>query len=187
MTELPFARSPEECLLYMELHPCRCGEADFLWSEHRLLQIEAQLASAYEGDCPGCGRRRRFTFAVSEEIAPPPAFGGAEPSRIIEPHEFLTLSRRAAAFAGRDPARMSETAVEDGLGAVETAIAALEEVLKFIPAGADAVPASAFVSPAGRAAHAGAVRHYERAALEAELASFHELERAYARRLGATP
>ncbi len=48
-----------------------------------------------------------------------------------------------------------------------TAIAALDEVLKFVPAGADAVPAEAFWSERGRAVHATEPGRFRAARLRA--------------------
>jgi hypothetical protein len=131
---VPYARSVAECHLYMALHPCSCGAADFPWTSHETRVTGDGDLSVYQGSCPRCRTARRFEFLVDGRGVPPPAFGGPEPSRIIGPEEFYALSQRAAAVArDGDPADRYEAALD--------AVAAVEEVLKFVPPGADAVPA----------------------------------------------
>jgi hypothetical protein len=148
--DMLFARSPEECHLYMELHPCECGEAVFEWSRHRKEQRGDRMVSVYEGVCGRCGAPRQFEFEVTGEIPPPPAYGGEEPSRIIDPSEFLAVGEDLAAAVPPDPALLDPDALEDAYEAIEMAVAALDEVLKFVPAGADGVPLDAFRTDAGR-------------------------------------
>jgi hypothetical protein len=152
----------------MRLHPCSCGEADFPWTSHELRPADGGELSVYEGSCPRCAAARSFEFLVDGRGVAPPAFGGPEPSRIIGPEEFYALSQRAAAVArGGDPA--------DGYEAALDAVAAVEEVLKFIPPGADAVPAQAlpYDDPAG----------YTRERLEALRYAYRELLLARSREL----
>ncbi|MEV4131668.1 hypothetical protein AB0J72_05830 [Dactylosporangium sp. NPDC049742] len=145
------ARSVTECHLYMALHPCEgCGEWDFPWSRH---DRGPGPQSAYEGPCPSCGASRRFEFVIAPDAVPPPAYGGPEPSRIIDPGEFLAMSERAAQHA-TVPADASGPRRDDARTAASDALAAAEEVLKFVPPHASAVPASAFTSETGRARYA---------------------------------
>src|SRR5262245_59476737 len=98
----------------MVLHPCdHCGEEDFPWSRHEIGPGDDGLVSVYQGDCPSCGRPRRFAFAVDEQSVPPPAYGGPEPSQIIDPGEFYAMGERAAAYA---------RAVSDGQAAAVDAL-----------------------------------------------------------------
>lgn len=102
-------RSTEESHLYMHLHPCECGEAEFEWREHRLVPREEGLVSIYSGDCGQCARPRRFEFRlVSEPSPPPPALGGDRPSEIIDPGEFLQTSQAFASSAPADPTSLSD-------------------------------------------------------------------------------
>jgi hypothetical protein len=149
-----FARSPEECHLYMELHPCACGEAMFEWSQHLREQRGDRLVSAYEGGCGRCGTPRHFEFEVTGDIPPPPAYGGEAPSRIIDPSEFLAVGEDLAAAVPADPANLDPADLDDACEAIEMAVAAVDEVLKFVPAGADRVPLDAFLTDDGRAAYA---------------------------------
>jgi hypothetical protein len=149
----------------MELHPCeRCGAADFPWTEHEAGGRVGALTSAYVGECPSCGTPRRFEFRVPDDPVAPPAFGGPEPSRIIDPGEFLEMGDRAAAYADTTTGDTAHDAALD-------AVAAVEEVLKFVPPGADAVPERAFTSEAGRAVRAADSSRFERGRLEALLSA----------------
>jgi hypothetical protein len=150
-TPMLVSRSTEESHLYMHLHPCECGEAEFEWQEHGLRQCDRGLLSTYSGPCGKCGRRREFEFAlVPEPSPPPPALGGAAPSQIIDPGEFLHTSRAVAATVPADPRELDDDAFHGAYDALAFPIASLDEVLKFIPAGAPAVPVGAFRSPLGR-------------------------------------
>ena len=101
------ARSPLECQVYLALHPCVCGCASFPWTSHELSSSDT---STYSGVCPSCGAPRSVTFSVPRALVP--GFGGAEPSQIITPDEFLDLARRAIAH---DDLAFAEAALEEAL------------------------------------------------------------------------
>lgn len=174
-----FARSPEECHLYMEFHPCECGEAVFEWSRHRNEQRGDRMVSVYEGVCGRCGAPRHFEFEVTGEIPPPPAYGGDAPSRIIDPSEFLTVGDDLAAAVPPDPATLDPAALDDAYEAIEMAVAALDEVLKFVPAGANGVPPDAFLTDAGRAVYARDPGRFGREQLLGTLSEYRTIRSAY--------
>jgi hypothetical protein len=148
------ARSAQEAHTYMDLHACACGAAGFE-RQHRLENRDGVLVSVYEGACAQCGRTRSFEFTLSEDRPPaPPAFGGPEPSRIIDPGEFLWISDRVSAEAGRQLLSTPPAEHRQVRPATAYAIAALEEVAKFLPDGADRIPQDRFVSERGRAMYA---------------------------------
>jgi hypothetical protein len=156
----------------MELHPCECGKAGFE-QRHWLEERGEDLLAIYEGPCLGCRRVRRFEIAMIDDLPPaPPAFGGPEPSRIIDPGEFLLASDRTMARVPDDlaalPTHLKNAAKRD-LGC---AIAALEEVLKFIPDGDDRVPPEAFRSQAGRQLFTSEPARFERRQLEHVIAEY---------------
>ncbi|MDX2679458.1 hypothetical protein [Streptomyces soliscabiei] len=160
------ARSSSEAHLYMDLHACECGSGDFE-RRHRLEQHGDDLVAVYEGDCRQCGTTRRFTFRMAEETPPPPpAFGGAEPSKIIDPGEFADVAFRISESAGVELLNTPESEHHKLRNAVAYAVAAFEEIPKFIPPGEDAVPAAAFTSEAGKARYAREPRKFERKILE---------------------
>ena len=86
--------------------------------------------------------------------AAPPAFGGPQPSRIICPGQFALEADRAASSADLVPAGGLPSRRTQSRAALARALAAQQEVLKFIPPGADEVPAGAFTSWEGRALYA---------------------------------
>lgn len=174
------SRSTEESHLYMHLHPCECGEANFDWREHGLVQGESHLISVYSGECERCGRPREFEFAlVPEPSPPPPALGGNAPSQIIDPGEFLQTSQLFAATAPADPDDLDDDEFHGAYDSLAFALASVEEVLKFIPDGAEAVPPEAFRSDAGRAMYAQAPDRFTRSQLERIRDTYHRLLNGY--------
>ncbi|MFF3016549.1 hypothetical protein [Streptomyces sp. NPDC057939] len=135
----------------MDLHACECGSFDFD-RQHRLELRGDDLAAVYEGICRRCGVSRHFEFRMAEEVPPPaPAFGGPEPSRIIDPGEFVDVGYRFSGSAGMEMLNRPESEHHKHRAAMAYALAAFEEVLKFVPSGQDAIPADAFTSEAGKA------------------------------------
>jgi hypothetical protein len=145
------ARSIQEAALYVDLHPCECGAAGEL--TFSVIDRDGQPVAVYEGVCASCGRTRRFEFLVPAEPVPGPAYGGAEPSAIVDAGEFLWYSDRAAEQAFRLSDATAGSEVARGRSALDVALAALDEVAKFIPAGADAVPRELIGSELGRAVY----------------------------------
>ncbi|MEU6118437.1 hypothetical protein ABZ840_28295 [Streptomyces sp. NPDC047117] len=160
------ARSSLEAHLYMDLHPCECGVADFA-RQHSLQQQGGAMVSVYEGVCAGCGRQRRFVFEMVDELPPPPpAFGGPEPSRIIDPGQFFDVSNRISTRIGPLLLETPEGERRKHRPAVAYSLAAVEEVLKFFPDGQDRIPASAFTSELGKALYAKDPEDFSRDLIE---------------------
>ncbi|GLV52650.1 hypothetical protein TBS_32140 [Thermobispora bispora] len=180
MVRVLIARSAAECHLYMDLHPCRCGNLDFE-PAHWLELNGEHLVARYEGTCPGCGTKRSFEFVLDPEIPPlPPAFGGDRPSQIIDPGQFLYVSQQLASAVPADPAELGpDEDLWEAKELLRTAIAALEEVLKFIPEGADRVPEEAFTSPEGWLIYQREPGRFRRRRLEAVLAAYRRILQAY--------
>ncbi|MFF4347793.1 hypothetical protein [Streptomyces sp. NPDC001530] len=148
------ARSMQEAHLYMDLHACVCGAEEFE-REHRLEDRDGVLVTVYEGVCPQCGRTRSFEFQLSEELPPaPPAFGGAEPSRIIDPGEFMWIGDQVSTESGLRLLNTPLAEHREIRPATAYAIAAFEEVAKFLPEGADRIPEDRFTSKRGREMYA---------------------------------
>jgi hypothetical protein len=143
------ARTRDEAHLYMDLHPCDCGCVDTGWAA-ALAEADGRPARRYYGDCGGCGRHREFLFLLPDRptlLGPGDvvAFGGPEPSELLDAGEWLWVADLCAADAARlsegDPAAARSLAI---------AVAAVEEVLRFVPDGAAEVPADAVWSARGR-------------------------------------
>lgn len=150
------ARTRDEAQLYLELHPCPDCAADEAPWEQALVQVDGELASSYAAICPGCSAEREYLFGLPERETPVrgwPTFGGPEPSDIIDAGQWLDVAERAAAAVPTDPVEAGRV-----LAIVQAAVA---EVIKFVPAGADAVPEDEFWTPEGqtvRAAEPGRFR-----------------------------
>ncbi|GGT32171.1 hypothetical protein ACFFV7_35465 [Nonomuraea spiralis] len=143
------ARTRDEAHLYFDLHPCECGSADTTW-RNGLVDVEGELVNRYFGECEECGTPREFLFGLPERPVLPdgfPTFGGAEPSELLDAGEWLWV---ADLTAGDVPVHDRAEA----LRALRIAAAAVEEVVKFVPAGADAVPGDGFWSERGQGMHA---------------------------------
>jgi hypothetical protein len=169
------ARSAPECRLYIDLNPCSCGETAFDVRHTLRTGPDGGLVAVYEGWCARCGLPRRFTFALDPATPPPPpAYGGTAPSQIICPGQFALVADQAAASAELVPAGMPPARRARGREALARALAAQQEVLKFIPAGADEVPAGAFTSWEGRALYAQEPGRFRRARLEAVASAYRD-------------
>ena len=139
------ARTRDEALLYLELTPCQdCGSNEAPW-EHGLTEVDGELTISYAAVCPGCGAEREYLFGLPALETPPgswPTFGGAEPSELLDAGQWLEVADQAA---GNVPADSTEAG-----RVLAIARAAVEEVIKFVPAGQDAVPVDEFWTCAGR-------------------------------------
>jgi hypothetical protein len=145
------ARSNEEAHLYLDLHPCECGGEDAARDSAVSLDGD-QWTVRYTCICARCGRPREVAFRQPESPARPATGGwsaGEGPSELLDAGEWLWVSD----LYGGAPADA------DGLGPEEAAQAredlaaaggALDEVVKFLPADADEVPAAAFWTERGR-------------------------------------
>lgn len=145
-------RSHAEAHLYVELHPCDCGTAT-LAAQNRTVDKDDGWLSIYEGSCGGCRKARRFEFVLSEPLALPTgplAYGGDEPSTIVDAGQFLWLAERYAEPVPNDVAALIESERPSAGQALEVAIAALTEIVKFIPADGTEVPARGFFTEQGR-------------------------------------
>ena len=163
------ARSAQEALLYLDLQDCDCGVAGFE-PEHRLEDRDGVLVSLYDGLCVNCGRSRSYEFVISDEMPPaPPAFGREEPSRIIDPGEFLWICDKVSETTGL---RLLNTPLGEQRvhrAGYEYAIAALKEIFKFLPIGVDSVPEELFTSERGREIYRKDPSRFERQELVSNL------------------
>jgi hypothetical protein len=169
---LPLARTNAEAHLYMDLHPCACGEIRFPRTSSVVTTPEGEPASRYAGTCPQDGAEREFMFRLPERVLPPPPdgameYGGPEPSELIDPGEWLSVADAFARSVPADPASLDGDGHAAARSMLVHATAAVDEVLKFIPASTDRVPEAAFVTDRGRAAYAKEPGRFRRPRLEA--------------------
>lgn len=156
----------------MDLQPCAtCGEHGFS-GESAVVLVDGLLCSRYTGDCRRCGTPRQFVFRLPEEIRLPVerdiVFGGPEPSELLDPGEWLVVADRAASTPASGDAELDR---ED----VALAAAAIDEVLKFVPDGAEEVPATAFRSETGHQAYAEEPGRFRRGRLVAVASTYRRL------------
>lgn len=168
----PYARTNAEAHIYMDLHPCACGDEAFERKSAVISEGET-LCSRYTGRCMRCGTSRAFVFELPAAIRPPGAgqveFGGDEASRIIDAGQWMTV---AFTHVRRRPSTARD---------LEIARGAVQETLKFIPPGADRVPEHAFWTRDGRAAWKAHPDWFRTGSLRSYLEVFHQLhERARA-------
>ncbi len=135
----------------MDLHPCSCGSAGFDVRHTLQYGDDGALIAVYTGWCDKCGLPRRFEFALDPQTPPPPpAFGGPNASTIICPGQFALLADEEAASAPLEPDPSAADRRAAGRASIARALAAQEEIIKLVPPGSTAVPASAFTSDDGR-------------------------------------
>lgn len=168
------ARSALECRLYIDLHPCGCG-GEIVDIGHRMVMEADALCARYDGRCAACGSAARYRFALDAEIPPLDKFGGAAVSTIIDAGQYLAAADAAARQVRIDPPPRADER-QRALVLIGRAIACLEEVVKWIPAGDDRVPAAALFTDEGRQVHADEPGRFRRARLDAVLTAYRELQ-----------
>jgi hypothetical protein len=159
------ARTPDEAHVYMDLHPCDCGETAF---ERRssVVAMGDDLGRVYRGHCARCGKAREFRFRLPAEALATgglPEFGDDRPSELLDPGEWMLVAEQYARVA-------SPTRRDLGI-----ARAAMFEILKFMSSDDDAVPERAFTSARGREVLAQEPGRFRRVRLEAVLATYDDL------------
>lgn len=169
---LPLARTPAEAHLYMDLHPCACGEANFA-RDSAVVEAGGDLASRYTGSCPGCGGERRFLFRVPDDpgeslrhaMSGGVVVGDGSQSELLDAGEWLFVADRYARIVPGKVAPGTEAA-RVARQQLATAEAAMGEVLAFVPSGADKVPRKAIRSERGQAVYDAEPGRFRRERLE---------------------
>ena len=141
----PLARTDQEAEIYIEMTPChRCGGHGFT-GDSTVIHLGDDLGTRWTGTCSRCGVAREFVFRLPQEVTLGSAarydFGTDGPSELLDPGQWMTVADLAA--------RRAPAPTRDDL---LLAVAAFGEVARFIPDGADDVPAGAFRTDEGRAA-----------------------------------
>lgn len=152
------ARSVDELHLYLDLAGWRPERT------HRLTVVGGQMQAVYRG-------HRADGAEVEAWFAPVPALPRTAPSALIDAAQWYRL---ATDLAQTVPAGQGGThpAAQERL---RQAVAYLEEVLRFVPDGAEALPASAFWSTDGRAAWEREPARFDVAMLDAEARTWRSL------------
>jgi hypothetical protein len=158
-------RTSAEAHIYMDQRPCTCGDIE-LDRQSAVMADGDVLCSRYFGKCRTCGTMREFIFELPPKQRPigtQVEFGGSDPSRLLDPGEWMAISEY---YAKLDPGTPDD---------LDIARAALEEVIKFVPPGADSVPDDAFWSARGRAVRDREPGRFRRARLEAVVEAYRKL------------
>jgi hypothetical protein len=164
--QLPVARTHDEALLWLGRTPCDgCATTSPDW-EHGLTQgDDGELLIAYDTECSSCGREREYFFELPDRETGLGAFGGPEPSELIDAGQWLALADQVASRVPKtDQAARADT--------LALAAAAVDEVLKFVPAGEDEVPDWAFWTGEGRRVRADQPGRFRRDRLEVVLETY---------------
>lgn len=160
-----FARSHLEVHYWLELHRCpACGERSVGETSANGYQTNGRFAGSYDITCPACAHSRSIEFYKLPDFAKAYGhghLGGDEPSQIISPHLFAQELERCVAEFGERPVAdvallMKIRAYSFEWGPLRNGWKCSVELLKFVPEGADEVPAQFFVDEAAssyRAAH----------------------------------
>jgi hypothetical protein len=168
------ARSSPECHLYIELHPCACGETQ-LETKHVLQSSGDDLVAVYQGVCPSCSTARRFDLVLDPEIPPGDKFGGPRPSTLIDAGQYLAVADDASKRVPGDTANLTDTERRAARWWMNRAVNALEEVLKFVPPAGDAVPSAALFTSAGKEVYLKEPGRFRKRRLEAVLGVYRDL------------
>ena len=170
----------------MDLHACEvCGETRFS-PESSVILVDGDLASRYHGRCPTCGTEREFVFRIPDEILLPPGdrirYGDDRPSELIDAGEWLWLADHITMRTPADPAEVRPAEREKYRLDLTAATAAVEEALKFVPPGADRVPAEALWTQRGREVYEARPSRFVKGSLQAVRDAYQELVDAYGQR-----
>jgi hypothetical protein len=162
------ARTNAEAHLYMDLHPCECGDAGFK-RDSALYDTGEVLHTVYEGTCTSCGSPRRFEFEMPDELPRLEryGYGGDDPSTIIGADEFMAVSDQRARTVPASPAGLDAPSLTRARRDCDVALAAIEEVIKLIPDGSDRVDVDALRTAPGKQAYLRDPGRFGRLRLEA--------------------
>ncbi|HKQ79127.1 MAG TPA: pentapeptide repeat-containing protein [Blastocatellia bacterium] len=168
-------RSHIELRFVARLYPCPgCGNREV----DRVETFRAGGRLLVIVSCQNCQSSRKFRFTTRNyplDVTPSRhELGGSEPSSVIRPAQFVGEFDRLSQEVVWEPEGLAPAEWRANLSALHQAATCLVELLKFIPDGADAVPAAAH-DKAGCADAQARPERYRRARLAAELDRYREL------------
>jgi hypothetical protein len=148
-------RSHNEALVYILLRPCRACGADERDLTDELTVAEGDVLAEHTSFCLRCQHIDRYTFRLPgvdpQDGESGVAFGGPEPSTIIDAGQWLAFADRTANSRPVEPDGLSLDDRADAALALRAAAEAVREVIKFIPADEDRVSYSSLWTAEGRA------------------------------------
>jgi hypothetical protein len=172
---LPLARSTDEAHLFLNLHPCACGESDFVRTVDSGEEDGGVWVLRYSGPCVSCGQQREFAFRQHEGASVPSGHAwadGTEHSELLDAGEWLWVADALLSAYPLDDDDLDAEEREALHRDLAMSAAAVDEVLKFMPAGVETVPRSAFWSARGRGMWAAQPGRFDRAALDGRRAAY---------------
>jgi len=170
LARLPVARSNDEAQLYLRLHPCTCGETEFVRNVDFGEEREGVWVLRYSGSCVACGQHREFAFRQRQDVSVPSGFAwaaGTEPGELLDAGEWMWVADALLESYPIDNDDLSGGQREDLKRDLAMSAAAVDEVLKFLPPGADSVPSSAFWTNRGRLMREAEPASFDRDLLQA--------------------
>jgi hypothetical protein len=162
-------RSVAEMVFVVGLHPCEgCQGRDVASLELHELGSELVLT----GPCPRCRTPREVRFRPQRDPRTRPRpprleLGGPEPSQVIRPVQLVADLDRLGPAVDWKPELLAPAVWRSNGRIMDRAARCLIELLKFIPADADAIPDAA-LDDAGRADRRARPERYDRGWLTAE-------------------
>lgn len=179
------ARSSLEVTYLLRFRGCpQCHERD-LGSPRYLSYIASgtlEPTGRFDVTCPKCGHQRSVRYRELREspLAGPGDMGGPDPSQIISPHEFATelarCSRELGARTRADvPLLLQLRAIPFVWSPHLNGQTCAEELAKFLPEGAERIPADRFVTDEARAYLAAHPEQFTRAYIESCVKHYTEL------------
>jgi hypothetical protein len=149
------ARSHNEAVVYVLMRECRaCGAGNRDLTDE-FGTAEGATLTEYTAFCRDCTHIDTYTFRLPESdpqnAVADVAFGGDEPSSIIDAGEWLAFADRTANGGPVEPTGLTPEQRADAALALHAAAAAVREVVKFIRPGEERVSMSALWTERGRA------------------------------------
>lgn len=174
----PLARTSIEARLYVDLHPCGCGETAAP-QDSALTKTGSSTAGRISGACPRCGTYREFVFRMPEPITPPSVdvvtFGDGTPSELLDPGEWLWVADQYASTSPEDTSGLDPKARRAARQRVAVAVAAVDEALAFVPGTAKKVPSHAFRTDRSRSVYAAEPGRFTRDRLQGIRDTYQEI------------
>jgi hypothetical protein len=149
------ARSHNEAMMFVLLRDCGACHSTNRDVTDDLDIRDGEAYAEYTAFCRECRNIDVYTFRLPD--TDPQAgesgvvFGGAQPSGIIDPGEWLAFAHTTSVNGPVEPDGLAEPDRQEAALAMEAAAAAVREVVKFIEPGQERLPRSALWSDKGRA------------------------------------
>jgi hypothetical protein len=149
------ARSHNEAVVYVLMRECRACGAGNRDVTDEFGTGDGATVTEYTSFCRDCTNIDTYTFRLPESdpqnAVAEVAFGGDEPSSIIDAGEWLVFADRTANGGPVEPTGLTPQQRADAALALHAAAAAVREVVKFIRPGEERVSVSALWTERGRA------------------------------------